>query len=147
MVRKTSRSLVEGDKMSEKLIKSEEIQSVQVYLENYAENENTSFSAGILEDESAHELNNTLKAVGDSSKDLVIVVKGLNTFLDKVADAFEKSDKELEGMIDGGIKEIPFGTRSQRQDYFVSKGKNSSDRFYRQKMAEIHNSQFNDFPK
>ena len=68
--------------MSEKLIKSEEIQSVQVYLENYAENENTSFSAGILEDESAHELNNTLKAVGDSSKDLVQDHKGrITSFL------------------------------------------------------------------
>ena len=132
--------------MSKKLIKSEEIRSVQVYLENYAGNGSDSFSVGILEDESAHELDTALKAVGDSAKDLVIVVEGLNTFLDKVADAFKKSDKELEGMIDGGIKEIPFGTRSQRQDHFVSNGKNSSDRFHRRKMVEHINSQFNDFP-
>ena len=66
--------------------------------------------------------------------------------MDKIADAFKKSDKELEGMIDGGIKEIPFGTRSQRQDHFVSNGKNSSDRFHRRKMVEHINSQFNDFP-
>ena len=64
----------------------------------------------------------------------------------KVTGLFKKSDKELEGMIDGGIKEIPFGTRSQRQDYFVSNGKNSSDRFHRRKMVEHINSQFNDFP-
>ena len=103
--------------MSKKLIKSEEIQSVQVYLENYAGNGSDSFSVGILEDESAHELDTALKAVGDSAKDLVIVVEGLNTFLDKVADAFKKSDKELEGMIDGGIKEIPFGINSQFNDF------------------------------
>ena len=39
------------------------------------------------------------------------------------------------------------GTREQKNDYYVSQGKDSKERYNRRKMVDIAESQYDDFPK
>lgn len=133
--------------MIKRQIKVDEIQSIQAYLENFIGAESSNFvSIGVVNDDSAKSLDDAFGAAGKSAKDLSTVVTGLNSFLNKVADAFEKSDQQLKEMIDGKLEEIPTGTREQRQEYYVSKGKNSKERGVRRKQVEMDNERYRDFP-
>ena len=133
--------------MIKRQIKVDEIQSIQAYLENYMGAEGSNFvSTGVGNDDSAQYLDDAFGAAAKSSKDLTSVVTGLNSFLSKVAGAFQKSDQQLKNMIDGKLEEIPTGTREQRQDYYVSQGKDSQERGMRRKQVEMNNERYRDFP-
>lgn len=133
--------------MIRRRIKVDEIQSIQAYLENYMGADGGNFvSTGVVNDDSAKYLDDAFGAAAKSSKDLTSVVTGLDSFLSKVARAFQQSEEQLKDMIEGKLEEIPMGTREQREDYYVSQGKNSKERDIRRKQVEMNNERYRDFP-
>lgn len=133
--------------MIRRRIKVDEIQSIQAYLENYMGADGGNFvSTGAVNDDSAKYLDDAFGAAAKSSKDLTSVVTGLDSFLSKVAGAFQQSEEQLKDMIEGKLEEIPMGTREQREDYYVSQGKNSKERGIRRKQVEMNNERYRDFP-
>ena len=78
-----------------------------------------------------------VKLTKKSMGNLVKTVDSLDAYLNSVADAFAKTDASLAASIDGG---------QEKQESYISEGKNLSDRYNRRKLVDVYNGQYNDFP-
>jgi len=82
-----------------------------------------------------------------TKKSMGNLVKTVDSYLNSVADAFAKTDASLAASIDGGLYSVPpKQTWQEKQESYISEGKNLSDRYKRRKIIDNYNSQYNDFP-
>lgn len=133
--------------MSKRQIKVEQIKSIQVNLNNYDGVGSYDFQASsAVNDDSTALLESALQTMAKSNNELPTTIENLNNFLDKVADAFQARNNQLKDMIDGSLREVPIGTKSQRNEKFISEGKDSAEKHARRKQVEFSESLQNEFP-
>ena len=102
---------------------------------------------------SADEMSDGVKSLleapvtGNFEECVKLTKKSMGAYLNSVADAFAKTDASLAASIDGGLYSVPpKQTWQEKQESYISEGKNLSDRYKRRKIIDNYNSQYNDFP-
>lgn len=87
----------------------------------------------LLESSATETIQNATEFLGELAKEMKDTIESLDKFLCDVGDTFRNADESMANSIS--------------QTMYTKAPATVSERHYRKKMAEIHNSQFNDFPK
>lgn len=129
-----------------KRINPERIKSIKVSM-NSSTNEMSDGVKSLIEAPVTGNFEECVKLTKKSMGNLVKTVDSLDAYLNSVADAFAKTDASLAASIDGGLYSVPPKQMWQeKQESYISEGKNLSDRYNRRKLVDVYNGQYNDFP-